>query len=110
MRTSNFQRAGKNPKSVSIAGLGPSFFKGREYRKLAPKFWFFKKFKKDGDAAFYTIQYKKEVLDTLNPKTVYDELGEDSILLCWERPGEFCHRRLVADWFKEKLGIEVKEL
>jgi hypothetical protein len=30
--------------------------------------------------------------------------------LCWEKKGKFCHRHLVAKWFKEKLGIEVKEI
>lgn len=30
-------------------------------------------------------------------------------LLCYEAPEKFCHRHLVAEWFKNKLGIEVKE-
>ena len=70
----------------------------------------FQKYKEDHDSVFYTIQYKKEVLDVLDPKKVFEELGENSVLLCWEKPSDFCHRHLVADWFKEKLGIEVKEL
>jgi len=39
---------------------------------------------------------------------VYEELGENAVLLCWEKDG-FCHRHLVADWLQEKLGIEIKE-
>jgi len=37
------------------------------------------------------------------------------VLLCWERPlfrmpGNWCHRRLVADWFAATLGHQVYEL
>jgi uncharacterized protein (DUF488 family) len=30
--------------------------------------------------------------------------------LCHEKAGEFCHRRLIADWLNRELGIEVPEL
>jgi hypothetical protein len=30
-------------------------------------------------------------------------------LLCWEAPGKFCHRRLVAAWLEDALGIDVPE-
>jgi hypothetical protein len=30
-------------------------------------------------------------------------------MLCWEAPGEFCHRRLVAEWLEGELGIQVPE-
>lgn len=36
--------------------------------------------------------------------------GKPLVLLCWERPGELCHRRVWADWFKQKAEIEVPEL
>ena len=110
MNTSYFAKSAKNENAVSICGGVPYWYKGRQYKKLAPKFWFFQKYKEDHDSVFYTIQYKKEVLDVLDPKKVFEELGENSVLLCWEKPSDFCHRHLVADWFKEKLGIEVKEL
>ena len=32
------------------------------------------------------------------------------VLLCWCSPGEFCHRRIWADWYLEKTGQEVPEL
>jgi len=110
MQTSYFAVSSEHPKAVSIAARAPRWFKGREYKKLAPKYWFFKKYKEDGDAEFYTEQYQKEVLDKLDPQTVFNELGEDAVLLCWEGKDLFCHRRLVADWFKKKLNIEVPEL
>jgi hypothetical protein len=95
---------------VSIAGKAPEWYTGRQYKKLAPLYWFFQKYKTDGDKEFYTIQYKNNILANLNPQTVFDELGADATLLCWEKSGVFCHRRLVAEWLQENLHIEVPEL
>ena len=32
------------------------------------------------------------------------------MLLCWCLPGEFCHRRVWADWYLQKTGREILEL
>jgi uncharacterized protein (DUF488 family) len=110
MNTSYFAKSAKNENAVSIAGKAPDWYTGRQYKTLAPKYWFFAKYKKDGDEKFYIEQYQKEVLETLDAKQVYEELGENAVLLCWEKTGKFCHRHLISNWFKEKLGIEVAEL
>jgi len=67
-------------------------------------------YKIDGNQKNYTEKYQTEILDKLDPAQVYKELGENAILLCWEGPKKFCHRQLIAKWFKEKLGIEVTEI
>jgi hypothetical protein len=36
--------------------------------------------------------------------------GRPLVMLCWERPGEFCHRRVLADWIEKNVGVEVPEL
>jgi uncharacterized protein (DUF488 family) len=110
MNTSYYSKSANHPNAISIAGKSPDWFKGREYKKLAPKYWFFKKYKEDGDWEFYIDQYYKEVLDLLDPKQVYEELGQDAVILCWEAPGKHCHRHLVAEWLSKELGIEIKEL
>ena len=111
MKTSNYWTIGKdNSKAVSIAGRAPDWYSGREYKKLAPKLRFFKKYKKDGDKEYYTEQYYKEVLNKLDPKKVYEELGEDAILLCHEKPNQFCHRHIVSKWLNQKLGLKITEL
>jgi hypothetical protein len=94
---------------VSIAGKSPKDFTGREYKQLAPKYYFFRKYKLDGDSEFYTQQYQAEVLDLLDPKEILRDLGEDAVLLCYEKPGQFCHRHLVSAWFREH-EINVTEL
>ena len=110
MKTSYFTRAGYYPNAISIAGKAPDWFTGRQYKKLAPKYWFWEKYKQDGDWEYYTEQYYKEILDKLDPLEVWNELGENCILLCWENPNKHCHRFLVAQWLKDKLGKEVEEL
>ena len=110
MQTSYYAKSAKNLNAVSIAAKCPDWYKGREYKKLAPKYWFFKKFKEDGDEEFYTKQFYKEVLDLLDPKKVFDDLGENAIMLCWEKTGKFCHRHIVADWLTKKLNIKIDEV
>jgi len=110
MNTSYFAKSSNNFYAVSIAGKTPDWFSGKRYKKLAPKIGFFKKYKEDGDEAFYRIQYQKEVLDELDPREVYEELGEHAVLLCYEKPGKFCHRHLVSEWLSKNLGIEITEL
>jgi hypothetical protein len=34
----------------------------------------------------------------------------DLVLLCFEPPGVFCHRRILAGWLGERLGEEVPEV
>lgn len=58
--------------------------------------------------AGYTELYNKLVLSKLDPDTVVKELGEDPILICYEKPGHFCHRLLVAKWLTAA-GYQVEE-
>lgn len=57
----------------------------------------------------YEVEYnelikKREVLNIFNQKySIYDKV----LLLCSEPTPECCHRRLLADFLNEELGIEV---
>ncbi len=96
---------------VSIARYN-RFWEGKEYKKLAPP----KEIINIEDKILYEKLYYEKVLNKLNPKVVYDELGENAVLLCYEkwddiRAGKtFCHRRIVAEWLERELGINVQEL
>ncbi len=35
--------------------------------------------------------------------------GADVALCCYEKPGDFCHRHLLAEYLTAKTGIEIKE-
>lgn len=91
---------------VSICGKAPDWYKGVEFKKLATKYWFFKKYKEDHDEDFYTVSFVKEVLGALSQQELIKELellsgGKDVCLLCYEKPSDFCHRHIVSDWLKE---------
>ena len=106
MHTSSFWRFYHHHdlRLVSIALKTPDWFQGRRYPALAPRSKMLKM-----DEEEYRRKYQG-ILDRLDPRRVYEDLGADAILLCWESPGAFCHRRLVAEWLEERLGVVVPEL
>lgn len=59
------------------------------------------------DIGLYIRRYQSEVLDTLNPQEI-GRILDGKILLCYERPDQFCHRHLLAEWLKEH-GIPCEE-
>lgn len=97
---------------ISICGKAPNWYKGLQYKKLAPKYAFFMEWKQNHDNNYYIKHFNKEVLDILDADKVIDEIdslilenginrvGKDVALICYEKPMDFCHRHLVADWFK----------
>lgn len=98
---------------IAICGSVPKFYTGLCYKKLAPKYSFFSKWKEDHDNDYYIEQFNKLVLGELNQKDVVNELSsmvntEDIALVCYEKPSDFCHRHLVADWLT-KGGYECAE-
>ncbi len=110
MNTSYYAKY-KGGNAVSIAAKCPHWFTGRQYKKLAPSYPVLMGYKNGKISEEQFIErYYAEVLNNLDAKQVYEELGEDAVLLCWEKSGSFCHRHLVAEWLKEKLGVEVTEL
>ena len=103
----------KNP--IAICGKSPDWYMGPQYKKLAPKYWFFDMYKKgEIGKEEYTICFKREVLKTLNPievkKELFNKYPKEEIitLMCFETPDLFCHRQLVSAWLNS-YGIKVKE-
>lgn len=113
---------------ISICGKAPDWYKGLQYRKLAPKYDFFMKWKENHDNDYYIKCFQKEVLDVSDITSVLHELhilipneiraamqspvwsspDWHIALICYERPSDFCHRRLVADWLT-KNGFTCEE-
>jgi len=101
----------KGYRYISIARFN-RFWKGEEFKLLAPPADIIK----IEDEELYTKLYYERVLDKLDPKQIYAELGGNAVLLCYEswdsiKSGTaICHRRIVAKWLEENLGIRVEEL
>lgn len=104
---------------ISICGKAPDWYDGLQYKKLAPKYDFFMKWKENHDNEYYIQCFNDQVLYHLNPIQVYDDLHKlaescgkseyEICLICYERPDDFCHRHLVADWLN-KNNIRCEEL
>lgn len=85
-------------------------FSYRRLRALAPEnqTWAHK------DEEAFRLSYLCQ-LEEIGAAVILDHLadlsgGLPSILLCWERPGDVCHRRYVADFIEREAGIVVPEL
>lgn len=104
---------------ISICAKAPDWYKGLQYKKLAPKYDFLMQWKKNHDNEYYIKCFNEQVLDKfINASEVMFDLGNlvynhvgyyaDIALICYEKPSDFCHRHLVADWLK-KSGYECME-
>lgn len=138
MKTSYYARLNRIDKSIyepiAISGDEGKIvgFTGRAMKKLSP-FKFYRKWKANEEMIkemYATFQITKEdyerlkkesemdyirkfyygVLSPQDPQKIYEELGENAVILCFERPTDFCHRFLVAGWLELSLGVEIDEL
>ena len=118
MFTSYFAKVPQIEYPLSIARINPEWYDKPSYPKLAPSkelLFDFKYGANKVDTEFYTNEFLK-YLDTLDFKEVMSELssvyGQDTIdrltLLCYEKPSYFCHRHLVANWFRQH-GADIYE-
>lgn len=115
MKTSCFANY-QGPGRISIARYAPRNTPAgfRIFSRLAPGSWF-----KTVTKSEY-IERFDAMLAALDPQETWDTLHKlagdaEPVLLCWEKPPfdevkNWCHRRMVAEWFEAKLGVEVPEL
>ena len=127
----NIKNLDKNIIPIAICGKCPDDWTGLKFPKLAPKKGFWNIWEKTRDNDYYVEHYNNEVLSKFeSPFDVLDQLydilpqnikdyfhiincppWEDNAhhiaLVCFEKPGEFCHRTLVAKWINNYFGREV---
>lgn len=122
MKTSCFKfTPNAMPGAIAISLYPPRWRKCLHYPKLAPSAELLKTYK-DPNAAilyhpiekYYTVEYFQQLVE-LDARAIWEELhtiadGAEPILLCYETPGQFCHRQLVAKWFEIELGEAVEEV
>lgn len=113
---------------IAICGKAPDWYKGLQYKKLAPKWEFFKIWKETNDNDYYIRNYNSLILDKISANQVAIDIHlmlpletrakmQSSIwmdkdvhvaLLCYEKTGDFCHRTLVSKWLNDN-GFLCKE-
>lgn len=96
---------------VSISRWKPKWYEGLEYKKIAPLAFMLKgEYSQDEYIKFY----ERFVLSKLDVNEVLEDLenlgeGKPIALLCYEKPEDFCHRHLFAEWMLEQTGWEIPE-
>lgn len=131
----NIKNLPENFIPISICAKPPVNYKGLEYKLLAPSYDILMTYKQDGNIENYIKKYKNILskynqetilknITQLLPRNLKEKLKEDNssvissknvniVLICFEKPNDFCHRHLIADWFneyfKEDLVTEFKQ-
>lgn len=102
-----------NGYAVSIAKWNPKWYTGDSCVWFQPSASLLTHYK---EGTVNEEEYRKQFLDNLSsidPAPIIDDLkdraaGRDIYLLCYEKPSDFCHRHIVAEWLKEH-GIDCEE-
>lgn len=119
IRTSSYSNFNSlTEKSCSVSGdrgLAANY-KGKCYPALAPKKEFWSIWENNIDVVsepqnnmYYVSEYYKQVLSPLDPLIVFKQL-DGSTLLCYEDSEAFCHRHIIAEWFRLTLDEDVPEV
>ena len=109
--TSYYGRCGGHDDAVSISVSAPKFFEGPVRDDLAPTWDMVHGFK---DGSIDELEYTKRYLALLrerglDPQEVYESIPDNTILLCYEKEGDFCHRHILAQWLENTTGVEIEE-
>lgn len=91
---------------ISICSKAPAWYTGLQYKKLAPKYDFFMKWKETHDNDYYIKCFNDQVLNKITVDEILNDIknlagNADIALICYEKPNDFCHRHLVADWLNK---------
>ena len=112
--TSYFANMSKLDKSkcVAICRWKPKWYTGAQYIDVAPTESMIRDYKSNtgeykAKVERYIKDYNQSVLSKLDPAKVFRDL-DGKILLCYEKPTDFCHRHLLAEWLREH-GYPCKE-
>ena len=111
-----------NAKLISIAGRTPESIDCEKFKPLMPHYSWWKEWhdkfegqlESEESKNWYIKQYYTTILSGLVPLDVARRLKDLAewkrpiFILCYETPKRFCHRHLVAEWFR-KAGIDCEE-
>lgn len=97
---------------ISISRNPPRGYKGKCLDVLAPSVELLCGMKNGyiGESAF-NHKYLSEIEFAIDGN--FDKLKrliDGKVLLCYEKPEDFCHRHILAEWLREKLSMEVCEV
>lgn len=91
---------------IAICATVPKWYDGLHDKTLAPSYNTLMTYKSDNDWSQYIKAYNNEILSKINPNKIVNQLynlagAKDIVLLCYEKPSDYCHRQLVSEWLNE---------
>lgn len=100
---------------VAISRYVPMGFSGVRELIFAPSRKLLMSYKKGLSQGLYTQMFLNELRNEDCLYSVFKDLarlshGRDIVLCCYEKPGDFCHRRLIADFVLSHWNYDIKEL
>lgn len=106
---SNWRKFPENMKTISVSRFPPKWAKfDEQMNELAPSSNLLMRYKNNEITDIeYTREYNEQ-LSNLNVNEIAEKI-KGSVLLCFEKSGEFCHRNLIREWLKAN-GIDSSEL
>ncbi|MBR1785294.1 MAG: DUF488 family protein [Bacteroidales bacterium] len=95
---------------IGIARWKPRFYEGVCMYSVAPTRYMLSD---DCEHEEYLELYD-EILRKRGAASIINEInsiahGRNVALLCYEKPGDFCHRHLLADFLNKELGLNIRE-
>ena len=101
----------KDAVPISIAQFAPRYYGNIiEYKDLAPSADILREYKEKGNIEVYLRRYYSEILNSLDRRKVINDLlniseGKRIVLLCYEKPEDFCHRHESLSWIYEGTNL-----
>lgn len=96
---------------IAVCRFPPKGWNQQILEDVAPTYEMLQGMKNPETRDFYAMKYCVEVLGRLNKEEVLEKIekmtgGKDAVLVCYEKPVDFCHRKLIASW----LGLMESEI
>lgn len=109
--TSNYARKGSHPNAIAISRKPPDWYTGTTLPELAPTWKMIMAYKEGNITETDFISMYVDLLhrQRFDPNKFIEPLPDSTFLLCYEKPGDFCHRRVLAEWIELKTGITIPE-
>lgn len=97
---------------IAVVASIPKWYQGLSLPAVAPTWDLVDRYKK---GIITPSEYKEEYVDYLSSVDLNSVVAtlqklERVVLLCYEKPGDFCHRHLLAEKLSEVSGLNIHEL
>ena len=107
----NWRNFPENSFAVGITRIPPNYWSRPNYEIFAPSRELLMSYRLgEIDENIFRRRYFNELkareLDPIKVAAELTKYDKDVILCCYEKPGDFCHRHLFADWLSGVVTVE----